>query len=160
MMAAVVDTSPLIFLAKVNRLTLLRELYREVFFPPAVEAELRAKPDRTWPELERFIASARVHAPANVAQVQTFSADLGIGEAEAIALAMEIPDVVLIMDDAEGRRTAQRHGLRVTGLLGVLIEAKTRGVLPAVSPIVDQLVAEGLWLSEAMRRRVLDAVGE
>ena len=73
---------------------------------------------------------------------------------------MEIPDAVLIMDDAEGRRMAQSLGLRVTGLLGVLIEAKARKLLPAISPIVDQLVAEGLWLSEAMRRSVLDAVGE
>lgn len=158
-MAAVADTSPLIFLAKVNRLTLLPELYREVFLPPAVETELRAKPDRAWPELDRFIASARIQAPANVTQIQSFSA-LGIGEAEAIALTMEIPDAVLIMDDAEGRRMAQSLGLRVTGLLGILIEAKVRELLPAISPIVDQLIAEGLWLSEAMRRNVLDAVGE
>lgn len=159
-MAGVADTSPLIFLAKVNRLTLLSELYREVFIPPAVATELRAKPDRTSSELNRFIGLSRVQAPSDDAQVQTFSAYLGIGEAEAIALAMEIPDAVLIMDDAEGRRMAQRLGLRVTGLLGVLIEAKARKVLPAISPIVDQLLAEGLWLSEAMRRSVLDAVGE
>lgn len=159
-MAAVADTSPLIFLAKVNRITLLPELYREVFVPPAVAAELRAKPDRTWPELDRFIGSARVQAPDNLTQVQTFSAFLGMGEAEAIALATEIPNAVLIMDDAEGRRMAQKLGLRVTGLLGVLIEAKARRLLPAISPIVDQLVAQGLWLSEAMRRSVLNAVGE
>jgi predicted nucleic acid-binding protein len=48
----------------------------------------------------------------------------------------------------------------VTGLLGILIEAKVRRVVPAVNPLLDQLVAEGLWLSEAMRRNVLDAVGE
>jgi predicted nucleic acid-binding protein len=53
-MAAVADTSPLIFLAKVHRLTLLRELYREVFVPPAVAMELRAKPDTIPPELDRF----------------------------------------------------------------------------------------------------------
>ena len=159
-MAGVADTSPLIFLAKVNRLTLLPELYREVFIPPAVATELRAKPDRTSSELNRFIGSSRVQAPGNTTQVETFSAYLGIGEAEAIALAMEIPDAILIMDDAEGRRMAQSLGLRVTGLLGVLIEAKVRKLLPAISPIVDQLVAEGLWLSEAMRRSVLDAVGE
>ena len=159
-MAAVADTSPLIFLAKINRLILLPELYGEVFVPPAVATELRAKPDRTWPELDRFLGSARVQAPANVTQIGTFSAYLGIGEAEAIALAMEIPDVVLIMDDAEGRRMAQRCGLRVTGLLGVLIEAKARRLLPTIGPMVDQLVAEGLWLSEAMRRSVLEAVGE
>lgn len=83
-----------------------------------------------------------------------------MGEAEAIALASEIPDALLIMDDAEGRRVAQRLGLRVTGLLGVLIEARLRRIVPAVTPLLDQLVAEGLWLSEVMRKRVLDAVDE
>ena len=159
-MAAVADTSPLILLAKVSRLTLLTDLYHEVFVPPAVATELRAKPDAVSPELDRFIRSARVQAPENATQVQTLSVSLGIGEAEAIALASEVPDAILIMDDAEGRRVAQRLGLRVTGLLGILIEAKVRGVVPAVTPLLDQLVAEGFWLSEAMRRNVLDAVGE
>jgi uncharacterized protein len=159
-MPAVADTSPLIFLAKVNRLSLLSELYSEVFVPPAVVTELRAKPDSASPEIVRFIELARVQAPNDVARLRTFSASLGSGEAEAIALAMEVADSVLIMDDAEGRRLAQRLKLRVTGLLGVLIEAKARRVLPAIGPILDQLVSEGLWLSEAMRKSVLDAVGE
>lgn len=159
-MAAVADTSPLILLAKVNWLTLLSELYGEVLIPPAVVTELRVKSDAISPELDRFIKSARVQAPETAIQVRALSADLGMGEAEAIALASEIPETLLIMDDAEGRCVAQRLGLRVTGLLGVLIEAKLRRIVPAVTPLLDQLVAEGLWLSEAMRRRVLDAVGE
>jgi predicted nucleic acid-binding protein len=159
-MAAVADTSPLILLAKVNQLTLLPELYREVFVPPAVAMELRAKRDATSPELDRFISSARVQAPGNAAQVRILSVYLGMGEAETIALASEIPDAILVMDDAEGRRVAQRLGLPLTGLLGVLIEAKARRIVPAVNPLLDQLVVAGLWLSEAMRRRVLDAVGE
>ena len=105
-MAAVVDTSPLILLAKVNRLTLLPELYQEVLIPPAVAMELQAKPDALSPELDRLIRSARVQAPENAAQVQALSVDLGMGEAEAIALSLEIPDAILIMDDAEGRRVA------------------------------------------------------
>ncbi|HLC42596.1 MAG TPA: hypothetical protein VJO34_13360 [Methylomirabilota bacterium] len=56
-MAAVADTSPLILLAKINRLTLLLELYHEVFVPPAVAMELQAKPDAISPELDRFIRS-------------------------------------------------------------------------------------------------------
>lgn len=159
-MVAVADTSPLILLAKVNRLSLLSELYREVFIPPAVVTELRVKPDATSSELDRFIRAARVQPPGNSSQVRMLSVDLGMGEAEAIALATEIPDALLIMDDAEGCRVAQRLGLRVTGLLGVLIEAKLRSIVPAVNPLLDQLVAEGLWLSEAMRRRVLESVGE
>ena len=159
-MAAVVDTSPLILLAKINQLPLLSELYRQVFIPLAVVTELRAKPDAISPELDRVMRSARVQAPGNATQVLTLSVSLGIGEAEAIALASEIPHSILIMDDSEGRRMAQGLGLRVTGLLGMLIEAKALRAVPAVTPLLHQLVAEGLWLSETMRRRVLDTVGE
>jgi len=159
-MAAVADTSPLILLAKVNRLTLLQDLYGDVLIPPLVAMEVRAKPDSTPPELDQFIGSGRIRVPQNRAQVQRLSVHLGMGEAEAIALASELPGAVLIMDDAEGRRAAQRLGVRVTGVLGVLIKAKVRGIIPAIAPILDQLVAEGFWLSEAMRRSVLDAVGE
>ncbi|MBI2527302.1 MAG: DUF3368 domain-containing protein [Candidatus Rokubacteria bacterium] len=64
------------------------------------------------------------------------------------------------MDDADGRRVARAMGLRVTGVLGVLVEAKYRGVVPNVRPILDAMSNEGFWLSEALQRVVLDAVGE
>jgi len=160
-MAAVADTSSIILLAKIGRLALLRDLYEQVHVPPGVVAELRAKPDAASQEVERFLRSPGcVRAPQNTLLVQALSADLGIGEAEAIALGAEIPDGLLIMDDSEGRRVARGLGLRVTGLLGILIEAKTRGLIFAVAPLLDQLIAEGFWVSEAMRRIVLNAAGE
>ena len=68
--------------------------------------------------------------------------------------------ILLAMDDSEGRRVARELGLGVTGLLGLLIEAKARGLIPAIGRLLDQLVAEGFWLSEVMRRIVLEAAGE
>lgn len=56
-MAAVADTSPLILLAKVGQLSLLSELYHQVFIPPAVANELRAKPDTVSADLERFLGT-------------------------------------------------------------------------------------------------------
>ena len=160
-MAAIADTSSIILLAKIGRLALLRDLYEQVHVPPGVVVELRAKPDAASQEVERLLGSPGcVRAPQNTLLVQALSADLGIGEAEAIALAAEIPDTLLIMDDGEGRRVARGVGLRVTGLLGILIEAKARGLISAVTPLLDQLIAEGFWVSEAMRRIVLGAVGE
>jgi predicted nucleic acid-binding protein len=69
-MAAVADTSPLILLAKISRLTLLPELYGDVFVPPGVAMELRAKPDATSPELDRFMRSAHIQPPGNLVQVR------------------------------------------------------------------------------------------
>jgi hypothetical protein len=96
-MAAVADTSSIILLAKIGRLALLHEHYGQVHIPPAVVAELRAKPDAASQEVERFLGSPGcVRAPQNTLLVQALSADLGIGEAEAIALAVEIPDGLLV----------------------------------------------------------------
>ncbi|MBI3393072.1 MAG: DUF3368 domain-containing protein [Nitrospirae bacterium] len=64
------------------------------------------------------------------------------------------------MDDYAGRRVARTLGLPVTGLLGVLVEAKGRGLLPSVAPILDRLIGEGFWVSDAMRKAVLASVGE
>lgn len=159
-MAAVADASPLILLAKVGHLSLVSELYQQVFVPPAVASEIRAKPDTLSVDLERFLRPETVRSPQNAKRVQALARDLGAGESEAIALAAEIPDAILVMDDAEGRRVARGFGLRVTGILGVLIEAKARGLLPAVGPVLDQLMAEGFWLSDAMRTMVLRSAGE
>ena len=92
--------------------------------------------------------------------LEVLSARLGAGEAEAIAIATEVPNAILVMDDAEGRRAARELGLRVTGLLGALVEAKARGLLSAIGPVLDELVAAGFWISDAMRATVLRSVRE
>lgn len=132
-MPAIADASPLILLAKVRRLALLAELYGQVVIPPAVVNELQAKPDLTFPEVERFLRSPGfVRSPENDLLVRALAVDLGPGEAEAIALATEVPGALLIMDDSEGRRIARGLGLHVTGSLGVLIEAMRKRILDAV----------------------------
>lgn len=160
MMPAVVNTSPIILLDKVRRLELLVQLYGIPVVPPAVVTELRAKPGASLRGIDPFLQSVEIKQPANALLVRALSADLGAGEAEAISLAAEVPGSLLVMDDGEGRRMARALGLPVTGTAGILVEAKVRGLLPAIAPLLDQLVTEGLWLSETMRRAVLDAAGE
>ncbi len=159
-MPAIANTSPIILLAKVGKLDLMSALYGEVIIPPAVAAEVRAKPEAVSQELQQFLQSVEVRSPKNVTLVRALSVNLGAGEAEVIALATEIPGVLVIMDDAEGRRVAYGIDLQVTGTIGVLVEGKTRRRIPTIAPLLDRLVAEGLWLSERMRRAILDAVGE
>jgi hypothetical protein len=128
-MTAIADTSSIILLAKVGRLAILRELYGEVYVPPVAAAELRAKPDVASQEVERFIGMAGcIRRPENNLLVQALSADLGAGEAQAIALATEVPGGLLIMDDAEGRRAARRLGL------GVIVGCPDRGKGAWVDP--------------------------
>lgn len=159
-MTAVVNTSPLVVLTKVGRLGLLSTLYGDVVVPQAVVDEVLAKRELVTPELQRFVDHSRVRAAENRTLLRTLTLDLGPGEAEAIALAAEMSDALLVMDDADGRRVARGLGLRVTGVLGVLVEAKCRGLLSEIKPVLDALSDEGFWLSESLRRAVLDAVGE
>jgi predicted nucleic acid-binding protein len=93
--------------------------------------------------------------------VSHFGAEVALGEAEALALALELKADRLLIDEQQGRAIAERVGLRYIGVLGVLLEAKRGGHLNAVRPILDQLVATaGFWIGETLRREVLAAAGE
>ena len=86
--------------------------------------------------------------------------DLGRGEAEVIALGLQNPTGLLILDDQLGRRIAALSQLRYTGTLGILVKAKQTGYLTAVSPIVAKLQTKGMWLTPAIIKTTLKLAGE
>ena len=86
--------------------------------------------------------------------------DLGAGEREVLALALETPDAICIVDDALARRIAGALQLRVTGTLGVLIDAKRAGLISALRPQLDQLHSLGFRLAAHTRTAVLKIAGE
>lgn len=75
------------------------------------------------------------------------SLDLGKGELGAMALALENPRRTVLLDDALARRTAQAAGLTVRGTLGLLLDAKARGLTERVEPWVDKLASAGMWMT-------------
>jgi hypothetical protein len=86
--------------------------------------------------------------------------DLGAGELAAMALALEHPEKVVLLDDTLARRIAQAAGLQVWGTLKILLEAKSQGLTEAIRPWVDRLGDAGMWLSEDIRQRVLALANE
>jgi len=93
--------------------------------------------------------------------VQALQQELDAGEAEAIVLALETRAELLLMDEHLGRETARHLGLRHTGLIGVLIEAKRKGLISKVKPHLDALRdVAGFRVSDALYRRVLQDEGE
>ncbi|MGH2614635.1 MAG: DUF3368 domain-containing protein [Thermomicrobiales bacterium] len=88
-------------------------------------------------------------------------AGLDAGETEAIAVAIPIwPRIPVVLDDLIARRAAENLGLAVTGSAGVLLQAKTLGLVEKVSPILDELRFAGLYLSESAAAKALELANE
>ncbi len=86
--------------------------------------------------------------------------DIDPGEASSICLAERHADSLLIIDDKAGRQEAAARGLRFIGLVGVLREAKLRGFVPQLRPLLDGLRGAGYYLSDELTRKVLASGGE
>lgn len=161
-MIVVSNTSPSINLAAVAHLQLLQQLYGRVLLPAAVYHEIAvrgagqpgAAEVRTLAWIETRIVSDRTLVPA-------LTLELDEGEAEALTLAVEQQADLLLLDERRARRAAARLGLKFIGLLGVLVEAKHRQLIPIIKPILDALrVQAGFWIAEELRDHVLKTVGE
>ena len=161
-MIVVSDSSPLIALADVGQLRLLHELFSTVLIPEAVYQEIVVQgAGRTGAEAVQAAAWIEQRSVANTGLADVLKLELDEGEAEAIALALESGADLVLLDERRGRQRAARLGLRVTGVLGVLVEAKHQHLLAAVRPVLDALRDEaGFWISDDLYRRVLDLAGE
>lgn len=152
-MLVISDTSPLTALLLAGEEELLRTLFARVVIPPAVQRELL----HAHSHLPLWIEVISPHLiPASIRD-----ADLDAGETEAIALALELQPDAVLMDERLGRRLAARHGLTVTGLLGLLVLAKHHGLIPEIVPLIQKLQAKGsCWFGDALLRQVCEAAGE
>jgi len=164
MPAVVADSSPLIYLARLNRLELLRSLYSEVFIPPAVWREVAVEGKELIEGRSLLVAASegwlRVDDSAAASANEEVLKQLDDGEREAIALAIRL-QALLIIDDAEGRAAAQKLGVKLTGTLGVLVQATRRGLLPRLKPELDRLMAETNFRCAAeLMAKALKEVGE
>lgn len=156
---AIINTSPLFYLHQVHQLEILLKLYGQIITPVAVEQELAVGKSTSIdvPDLSH-LDWLRVKAVNPVAVPNVI--DLGRGEAEVIALGLEKPDSLLILDDQLGRKIAKFYELRYTGTLGVLIKAKQAGYLEAISPVITSLKNKGMWLTEEIVMTALKLAGE
>jgi hypothetical protein len=152
MAAVVADTSPLIALLQIGHLSILKSLFIEVQIPPAVALE--AAP--SLPERPSWLLVRELTEPIGS---DILRASLGRGESETLGLAFEVRAELVILDDRPARRLAIGLGLPV-GTMGVLLRAKRTGIIPAVQPLVEQLLRAGFRLSPAIRERVLTDAGE
>ena len=161
-MIVVSNTSPIINLACVGQLDLLRQIHGAITIPEAVFTEIAVngigQPGAE--EVSRLPWIVR-HRVTQQPLVDVLRLELDAGEAEALACALELHADLILLDERRAREVAQRLGLRFIGLLGVLIEAQRQQRLPRIRPVLDDLRQKaGFWMTDALYQRVLAAAGE
>lgn len=157
-MVVVSDISSISNLIQIGLIELLRDLYGEVLITPAVQRELY-RIDTQVILLEK-LSWIKVQAPENQKMVLELLGKLDLGEAESIVLALETQADLVIIDEYAGRQIALELGLRITGLLGVLIQAKKLDRISEVSKYVQDLKRVGFRLNQNLIQSVLEKLGE
>jgi predicted nucleic acid-binding protein len=133
---------------------MLPRLFDEIVIPPAVLQEAQSNKSALPPVPLAKHPWLRVQAPRNSEQVKQLRKELDGGEAEAIALALELKAEIL-MDESDGRAVARRLGLVRVGALGVLLRLKRRGLINEVLPQVDRLQRElNFFISSQLRAEI------
>ena len=161
-MTIVSNTSPITNLAGIGKLNLLHQLYGTITIPQAVYNEMaglsRTVPGTLEVQTLPWIVTQSVTDPNQVASLRAI---LDQGEAEAIALALQLNAELLIIDERPGRAIAQQCGIKIIGVLGMLLEAKRQGLIVVVKPLMDQLINEvEFWISRSVYESVLQAANE
>ncbi|MGC9445231.1 MAG: DUF3368 domain-containing protein [Candidatus Methanospirareceae archaeon] len=148
-MIVVSNAGPLIALAKISQLPLLKALFGELVIPEEVQREIvvrgKGKPGAEIVARADWIKVRRVHELG----VAILATELDLGEAEAIILAKELNAELLLLDEKIPRELAKSLGLNVAGTLALIHAGLQRGVLDGeLEEFIQQLKRKGVWLSE------------
>jgi predicted nucleic acid-binding protein len=155
------DSGPLIHLARAGHFDLLQLLYQRLLIPPSVYQEVAVR--GRGKDGSRELSGAEWihrHRPRRADIVAALGAFLGLGEAEAIALAAERKGTLLLIDEVQGRRVALKMGISVKGTLGLLLEGYRRRHVPDLKAAVLRMRDRGAWIEDEIVAATLAAAGE
>ena len=143
------DTSSLA-LTNIGELELLEKVYEEVVITPDIAEEYGLEtPD--WIRIEQI---------KDIQKFKLLNLELDKGESSGITLALENEPSLLIIDEKKGRVIAKKLGIRITGILGVMIRAKEIGLINRIKPLIEKLEKVDFRMSERLKNQILERVGE
>ncbi len=156
LLKVVCNSSPLIHLAKIGKLGLLRKFFDEILIPEAVYRECILEGGMR-DDAKRIVGAKwiRVVGIENIALKKALNTVLDEGESEAIVLALQESAELILIDDYEAREFARTYGLKITGTIGILIKAKYEGDISNMGEVLEKLKRTGFWLSDDLCNRVL-----
>lgn len=157
-MKVVSNTTPIIWLASINRLDILEKLFGEVIIAEAVYSEIKAKQGYGYEQVDsHFINVQRIQGQLYKNFLLT---QLDLGEAETIILAKELTADFVIIDENLGYRFANNVGLTAIRTLSLLLKAKEKGFITEAKPLLDDMIDKGRWYSNTVYRSFLAKAGE
>lgn len=161
-MIVVTDTSVVLNLCCIQCEHLIGELFGSIVAPPSVVTEFQrlTATDVRFSNLN-FPDFIQTITPSGTLPALLTNEKLHAGEVAALSLAVEIRATAVLMDERAGRATASMLGLQCMGILGILIEAKERGLISEISPLLNHLQTRaGFWISAPLRKRVQSLANE
>lgn len=159
MLKVVSNTTPIISLLKLSKLELLESLYKEIIIPFAVYEEIEAGKNKAYYQDLSKVNWIKIIEIQDKKALKYFL-DLDLGEAEAIVLANEIGADLIILDEKLGRYHAKHSELTVTGTIGILLKAKSNGLIKFIKPLLHELTEKDVWISEKLIHEILQRANE
>ena len=144
------DTSCFIILSKIGALELLQMVYGQIITTPDIADEF----GETLPEWV-IIKEVVDKFKQKILELQ-----IDKGESSAIALAIEMPDSTLILDDFKARKIAQQLGLTITGTIGVIVKAKLEGKIASITPYLEAIKSTNFRISAEIEQQALKEANE
>ena len=146
----IADTSCFIILTNIGEIDLLYKVYGEIITTIDIAIEF----GETLPEWVEIISVKDKY------RQQLLEIQIDKGESSAIALAMEIPDSTVILDDYKARKIASQLDINFTGTLGIIIKAKLKGIIPSIKPFLEKIKQTNFRLSVELELQALKEAGE
>ncbi|MEK7328125.1 MAG: DUF3368 domain-containing protein [Chloroflexota bacterium] len=151
------NRGPILALAHIGQLDLLRQLFGKVFIPPAVRAEVR---DETSVAALTAADWITIQAVQDALAVQLLNEELDAGESEVVILAKELSADLVLIDERAATRRARAIGLQIIGTLGVLLLGKQAGHVAAIKPLIERLRDLDFHMSTDLYQQVIKDTGE
>ncbi|MGF7137797.1 DUF3368 domain-containing protein [Roseimarinus sediminis] len=144
------DTSCLIILSKINEFELLKKSANRILVTNTIAKEFK-HPLPEW---------IKVREPAGRHYQKILELDVHAGEASAIALSLEIDNSILLIDDLKARKIAEKLSLKFSGTLGLILNAKQKGIIRSIKPILDIIKTTNFRFDHKLLDSILEEANE
>lgn len=154
------NTTPIIALLGVGKLSILKDLYGQILVPDTVVDEIERGNNKFFYEDIRQIYWIKIKTISRLEIYNSLLDNLDKGEAAVITLAQEYNADLLLIDEKIARHKASQLGFTCVGTLGLLLKAKEKGLIPNLKPLIAQMRSNGIWLADSLIQQILHQANE